>query len=295
MSKNIIECDNLYKIYKSEDIEVFALSGLDLTVEEGELLAIIGSSGSGKSTLLNMLGGLDKPTTGKLFINGIDMMTLNKKQMREYKRDVVGFVWQNNARNLLAHLTALENIEMVMSFSKSQKDKRKRALELLERVEMSHRKNNRVRELSGGEQQRIAIAIALANNPKMLLADEPTGSVDSKTSSSILELFSHLNKALNLTIIIVTHDMQVAHKVERVISISDGKISKELIARESYDKVLSTMEELYTDINDGDTHEEFLIVDRHGRVQLPSQFLGRIKAGKRIKAKLKEDSIILHS
>jgi ABC-type lipoprotein export system ATPase subunit len=196
MSKNIVECDNLYKIYKVDDIEVFALSGLDLTVEEGELLAVIGSSGSGKSTLLNMLGGLDKPTTGKLFINGIDMMTLNKKQMREYKRNVVGFVWQNNARNLLSHLTALENIEMVMSFSKNHKNCRNRALELLEQVEMSHRKMSRVRELSGGEQQRIAIAIALANNPKLLLADEPTGSVDSKASSSIFELFSHLNKAL---------------------------------------------------------------------------------------------------
>lgn len=295
MSKNIIECDNLYKIYKSEDIEVFALSGLDLTVEEGELLTIIGSSGSGKSTLLNMLGGLDKPTTGKLFINGIDMMTLNKKQMREYKRDVVGFVWQNNARNLLTHLTALENIEMVMSFSKHQKDKRKRALELLEQVEMSYRKNNRVRELSGGEQQRIAIAIALANNPKILLADEPTGSVDSKTSSAIFKLFSDLNKALKLTIIVVTHDMQVAHKVERVISISEGKISKELLARESYDKALSSMEELYSDINEADTHEEFLVVDRHGRVQLPSQFLDRIKGGRKIKARVEENNIILHS
>ena len=294
MSKNIIECDNLFKIYKVDDIEVFALQGLDLSVEEGEFLAIIGSSGSGKSTLLNMLGGLDKPTTGKLFINGIDMVTLNKKQMREYKRDVVGFVWQNNARNLLSHLTAVENIEMVMSFSKKNKNSKKTALELLEKVEMSHRKNNIVRELSGGEQQRIAIAIALANNPKVLLADEPTGSVDSKTSASIFKLFNDLNKALNLTIIVVTHDMQVAHKVERVVSISDGKISKELLIRESYDKALSTIDELYSDINSADTHEEFLIVDRHGRVQIPQQFLEKIKVGKKIKARLEENNIILH-
>jgi ABC-type lipoprotein export system ATPase subunit len=295
MSKNIIECDNLFKIYKADDIEVFALSGLDLTIKEGELLAVIGSSGSGKSTLLNMLGGLDKPTTGKLFINGTDMMTLNRKQMREYQRDVVGFVWQNNARNLLSHLTAQENIEIVMSFSRNSKNSKKRALELLEQVEMSHRKNSRVRELSGGEQQRIAIAIALSNNPKLLLADEPTGSVDSKTSESIFKLFSSLNKALNLTIIVVTHDMQVAHKVERVVSISDGKISKELLARESYDTALSTMDELYSDINSADTHEEFLVVDRHGRVQIPQQFLEKIKAGKKIKARLEENNIILHA
>jgi ABC-type lipoprotein export system ATPase subunit len=294
MSKNIIECDNLFKIYKEEDIEVFALSGLDMTVEEGELLAVIGSSGSGKSTFLNMIGGLDKPTTGRLFINGIDMMKLSKKQMMEYKREVVGFVWQNNARNLLPHLTAHENIELVMSFSKNRSNIRIRAFELLEQVGMSHRKNNRVRELSGGEQQRIAIAIALANNPKLLLADEPTGSVDSKTSSAIFDLFRSLNKALNLTIVIVTHDMQVAHKVERVVSISEGKISKELLARESYDIALSSMEELYSDINEGDTHEEFLVVDRHGRVQLPGQFLEKLNTGKKIKAKFDRDSVILH-
>jgi ABC-type lipoprotein export system ATPase subunit len=294
MSKNIIECDNLFKIYKEEDIEVFALAGLDLTVEEGELLAVIGSSGSGKSTFLNMIGGLDKPTTGRLFINGIDMMKLSKKQMMEYKREVAGFVWQNNARNLLPHLTAQENIELVMSFSKNRSNIKKRALELLEQVEMSHRKNNRVRELSGGEQQRIAIAIALANNPKLLLADEPTGSVDSKTSAAIFDLFRSLNKDLNLTIVIVTHDMQVAHKVERVVSISEGKISKELLARESYDIALSTMEELYSDISEGDTHEEFLVVDRHGRVQLPGQFLDKINGVRKIKAKIDKDNIILH-
>lgn len=295
MSKNIIECDNLFKIYKVDDVEVFALQGLDLAVQEGEFLAIIGSSGSGKSTLLNMLGGLDKPTTGRLFINGIDMFTLSSKQMMEYKRDVVGFVWQNNARNLLSHLTALENIEMVLSFSNKYKNKRQRALEILEQVEMSHRKNNRLSELSGGEQQRIAIAIALANNPKILLADEPTGSVDSKTTSSIFELFSNLNKALGITIIVVTHDMQVAHKVERVVSISDGKISKELLAKVDYDKTLSTIDDLYTDINSGDTHEEYLVVDRHGRVQIPQQFLDKMNVGNKIKAKYEDGNIMLYN
>lgn len=292
---NIIECDNLYKIYKEEEIEVFALQGLDLKVEQGEFLAIIGSSGSGKSTLLNMLGGLDKPSTGKLTIDGLDMFKLSERQMRQYKRDTVGFVWQNNARNLLAHLTALENVEVVLSFSKSYKKDKKRALELLERVEMSHRKSNKLSELSGGEQQRVAIALALANNPRILLADEPTGSVDSKTSNSIFNLFNNLNKSLNLTIIVVTHDMQVAHKVNRVVAISDGRISKELLVKEEYDKNLINKEELFTDINSGDTHEEYLVVDRYGRVQIPKQFLDSIMITNKVKAKIEGSKIILHS
>ncbi|MFL0247951.1 ABC transporter ATP-binding protein [Candidatus Clostridium stratigraminis] len=295
MSKNIIECDNLYKIYKEDEIEVFALQGIDLTVAQGEFLAIIGSSGSGKSTLLNILGGLDKPSTGKLFIDGIDMFKLTERQMREYKRDKVGFVWQNNARNLLGHLSALENIEVVLGFSKGSKKDKNRGLDLLERVEMSHRRNSKLSELSGGEQQRVAIAIALANNPKILLADEPTGSVDSKTSSSIFKLFNDLNKALKLTIIVVTHDMQVAHKVNRVVAISDGKISKELISKALYDNDCINKEELFTDISSGDTHEEYLVLDRYGRVQLPLQFLEIMKASNKVRAKMVDGNIIIHT
>lgn len=296
MSNIVIECDNLYKMYKTMDTEVFALQGLDLLVEEGEFLAVIGSSGSGKSTLLNMLGGLDKPTAGKLYVDGQDMFKLSEKQMREYKSDKVGFVWQNNARNLLQHLTALENVELVMRFSKKVKSDRKRAVELLEKVGMSHRLNSKLSQLSGGEQQRIAIAIALVNNPKILLADEPTGSVDTATSNSIFQLLNELNKTLNLTIVVVTHDMQVAHRVNRVVSISDGKINKELLARDTYDVALDKPDLLLTNIENADTHEEFLIVDRYGRVQIPSQFLEKLKISHRskIKAKLEDDFIKLH-
>lgn len=296
MSKNIIECDNLYKIYKTEDDEVFALQGLDFTTEEGELMAIIGSSGSGKSSLLNILGGLDKPTTGKLFVDGIDMFKLSERQMRLYRRNTVGFVWQNSGRNLLSHLTAFENIELIARMSNSREKSRKIASDLLEMVGMANRMNNKVSQMSGGEQQRVAIAIALANNPRILLADEPTGSVDSKTCESIFDLFKHLNKNLNLTIIIVTHDMQVAHNVKRVVSISEGKISKELIAKESY-AMAANGEIIVTNIDNEDTHEEFLILDRHNRVQIPEQFLEEINIKKRgkIKAKLEEDRIILHS
>ena len=216
----MIQADNLVKIYKTKDIEVLALQGLDLTVEKGELVAIIGNSGSGKSTFLNMIGGLDKPSAGKLFVAGKNLFTLNEKELVEYKRDTVGFVWQNNARNLLPYLTALENVMTPMHLT-NRKNKKEWALELLELVGMSHRKNNRLQQLSGGEQQRIAIAIALANEPKLLLADEPTGSVDRRTADYIYDLFVRLNRDKGQTIVIVTHDTTLAKKVKRVVAIRE--------------------------------------------------------------------------
>ena len=187
-SKYLIECDNLVKIYKSKDIEVLALQGLDITIEEGELMAIVGNSGSGKSTFLNMIGGLDRPTAGKLYVDGKNLFNMTEKELVEYKRKTVGFVWQNNARNLLPYLSAIQNIQMPMVFDNPE-DKEKRGLELLELVGLSHKKDSKLSQLSGGEQQRIALAIALANRPKILLADEPTGSVDSKTGNYILDVF----------------------------------------------------------------------------------------------------------
>lgn len=297
MSKNIIECDNLYKIYKTDDDEVFALSGIDLTVEEGEIMAVIGSSGSGKSSLLNILGGLDKPTTGKLFVNGIDMFKLSEKQMRIYRRKTVGFVWQNGARNLLSHLTAIENVEMIAGMFMPRDRAREAAHSLLEKVGMSGREESTVNQLSGGEQQRVAIAIALANNPKILLADEPTGSVDSKTSASILKLFNELNRQLNITIIIVTHDMRVAHTIKRVVSIDNGKIFKELIAKQVYTEEDFDKNIMVSNIDEGNTHEEYLIIDRHNRVQIPEEFLYKLNLDKssKVKAKLDDDKIVLYS
>ena len=180
----MIECENLVKIYKTGQIEVIALQGLDLTVEEGEMIAIIGKSGSGKSTLLNILGALDKPTAGKLYVNGKDMLAMKSRDIVRYKRDTVGFVWQNNARNLLPYLSAVENAMQPMLFAGKRK-RRQRAEELLEIVGLGHRKKNRLDQLSGGEQQRVAIAIAMANSPALLLADEPTGAVDTKTADMI--------------------------------------------------------------------------------------------------------------
>ena len=234
----IIECDNLVKIYKTKDIEVLALQGLDMRVDQGELMAIIGNSGSGKSTFLNMIGGLDRPSAGRLIVDGKDLFKMTEQQLVEYKKHTVGFVWQNNARNLLPYLTAIQNVQVPMMFSGADK-RRQRALELLEMVGLSHRKDHKLNQLSGGEQQRIAIAIALANDPKLLLADEPTGAVDVKTSAYILDMFRDINRNTDLTIVIVTHDPHISRKVDRVVAIRDGKISSERILKETHADVLT--------------------------------------------------------
>ena len=201
----IIQCENLVKIYKTRDIEVLALQGLEISIDRGELMAIIGNSGSGKSTFLNMIGGLDRPSAGRLLVDGKNLFQLSERELVDYKRSTVGFVWQNNARNLLPYLTAWQNVQMPMLFDRGAK-KRQRALELLELVGLGHRKHSRLSQLSGGEQQRVAIAIALANRPKILLADEPTGAVDVKTGEFILDMFREVNRTTGLTIVIVTHD-----------------------------------------------------------------------------------------
>lgn len=263
--KYIIECENLIKIYKTKDIEVMALQGLDFKVREGELMAIIGNSGSGKSTLLNMLGGLDRPTMGRIFVDGRDLFKMNSRQLMKYKQETVGFVWQNNARNLVPYLTALENVEFPMIIAGKGK-RRERARQLLDAVGLRNRMHSRLSQLSGGELQRVAICIAMANSPKILMADEPTGSVDSRTTDQILDVFRDLNKGFGVTVIIVTHDRQVSRKVDRVVAISDGKTSSEFI-RKQY-----SMEE-------EDTHIELAIVDKSRRLQLPAEFLEALGLG----------------
>ena len=286
---NMIECENLVKIYKTKDTEVLALQGLELTVEEGELMAIIGNSGSGKSTFLNMIGGLDRPSAGRLMVNGLDLFKMSDQELVLYKRDVVGFVWQNNARNLVPYLTAIENVRMPMMFG-TIKDQKKRAAELLEMVGMSHRAGNKLSALSGGEQQRVAIAIALANNPKLLLADEPTGSVDVKTSDYILDLFRKLNEELGLTIVIVTHDRHLARKVNRVVAIRDGKTSSEMILRQSYREKMDQVGSL-EDLGES-VQEEFAVLDKAGRLQIPAQMLEEIGAkGNKVKLEVIDGKI----
>ena len=269
MPNPIIECENLVKIYKTKDLEVLALQGLEMTIEQGELMAIIGNSGSGKSTFLNMIGGLDRPSAGRLIVDGKDLFKLGERDLVEYKKRTVGFVWQNNGRNLLPYLSAWQNIQMPMLLEKGAK-KKQRALELLELVGLSNRKNNRLSQLSGGEQQRVAIAIALANNPKILLADEPTGSVDVRTANYILDVFREINRTQGVTVVIVTHDRLLSKKVNRVVAIRDGKISSERIVKQSY---LDRLSSITTLAEEEQTQDEFVILDRAGRLQIPREML----------------------
>ena len=271
MAEAMVQAESLVKIYKTKETEVMALQGLDLTIERGELTAIIGNSGSGKSTFLNMIGGLDRPTVGSLQVCGRNLFTMTEKELVLYKRNTVGFVWQNNARNLLPYLSAVENVMLPMYLSTT-RNKREKAMELLERVGMAHKKNSRLQMLSGGEQQRIAIAIALANSPQLLLADEPTGSVDVKTADYIFDVFTELNKE-GQTILIVTHDVALSRKVRRVVAIRDGKISSERVLKEKY---ADRLKESNIDWHTEETQEEFAIVDKAGRVQIPAELLKEI-------------------
>ncbi len=291
MSEPMIHADGLVKIYKTKQTEVLALQGLDLTVEEGELTAIIGNSGSGKSTFLNMIGGLDRPSAGFLTVGGKNLFTMSEKELVRYKRDTVGFVWQNNARNLLPYLSALDNIMMPMHLSDVKKRKKK-ALELLDMVGMSDKRNSRLNTLSGGEQQRVAIAISLANSPKLLLADEPTGSVDSKTADIIFDIFTELNK-MGQTILIVTHDIALTKKVKRVVAIRDGKISSERILKEKY---ADRIKEASVDWRLEDTQDEYAIVDKAGRVQIPKELLLSMELkDNKVRLEYKDGEVIISS
>lgn len=287
LSEDIIICENLVKIYKTKELEVLALQGLELNIAAGELMAIIGNSGSGKSTLLNMIGGLDRPSAGRLIVDGKDLFKLNEKELVEYKRSTVGFVWQNNARNLLPYLDALQNVCLPMQFL-PEGQRKQRALELLETVGMAHKRHSRLNQLSGGEQQRIAIAIALANRPKILLADEPTGSVDAKTGSYILDVFRELNKTLGLTVVIVTHDRALSKKVNRVVAIRDGKTSTEMIVKQDYAGRLDSIGMFE------EAHDEYAVLDKAGRVQIPRELLEQLGIhGNKVRLELEDGKIII--
>lgn len=287
--ENMIRAEGLVKIYKTKETEVLALQGLDLDVKGGELTAMIGNSGSGKSTFLNMIGGLDRPSAGKLFVDGKNLFTMTESELVKYKRDTVGFVWQNNGRNMLPYLNALQNVMLPMHLSNERK-KREKAMELLEKVGMAHKKNSKMNMLSGGEQQRVAIAIALANSPKLLLADEPTGSVDVATANYIFDVFTELNKE-GQTILIVTHDIALSKKVKRVVAIRDGKISSERILKEEFK---DRIKESTIDFREEETQDEFAILDKANRVQLPRELLDELKlADNKVKVAVKDGEIII--
>jgi len=297
-----IQCENLVKIYKVADLEVMALQGLDLVVRRGELMAIIGSSGSGKSTLLNVLGGLDQPSAGLAIVDGINLSRINHRQRLRYRRRTVGFVWQNVSRNLIPYLSALENVELPMVIAGTYN--RKRARELLEAVGLEHRMHHRPVHMSGGEQQRVAIAIALANEPKLLLADEPTGSLDSENARKVLQVFNDVRDRYGVTVVIVTHDRAMAREVDRYVEIRDGKTSSEAVRRTGRaagegapgDGGEAGKEAGWPEQGTGDaaqTHEEFTLLDSAGRLQLPADFLRQHGITDRVRLTKEDGRIVI--
>ncbi len=277
-----IVCDNLVKIYKIADLEVVALQGLDLAVEQGEFIAVVGASGSGKSTLQNILGGMDVPTAGKAEVAGFDLTSLTSKERTIYRRSIVGFVWQQTTRNLLPYLNAEENVELPLILEGLRgADRREYAVELLRLVGMGERAGHKPDQLSGGEQQRVAIAIALANRPRVLFADEPTGELDTETAAEIFATLRSANRELGVTVVVLTHDPLVSEQVDRTIAIRDGRTSTETLRRREVDEL-------------GDHQviaEEFAVLDRTGRLQLPQEYMDALDLERRVRLELEPDHI----
>ena len=266
----LIVCDNLVKIYKVADLEVVALQGLDLVIQPGELLAIVGASGSGKSTLMNVLGGLDRPSAGRAWVDGKDLLKLSNAELNQYRRSEVGFVWQHGARNLIPYLNAIENVKLPMTLAgKAGRAVRNHAAVLLEMVGLKDRLRHRLSELSGGEQQRVAIAVALANEPQLLLADEPTGELDSATALTIYDMFKKMNRELHVTTLIVSHDPTIARHVNRVVAIRDGKMATETVRAKSS----VPAGELAEGEEEEEIFEELTVLDSVGRLQIPQEYL----------------------
>jgi putative ABC transport system ATP-binding protein len=293
----LIICDNLVKIYKMADLEVVALQGLDLVVEEGELMALVGPSGSGKSTLMNILGGLDRPSAGRVIVDGRDLLKLSETRLNKYRREEVGFVWQQPSRNLIPYLSAEENVTLPMIITGvGARERRRRSGELLEAVGLGERKRHRLAEMSGGEQQRVAIAVSLANYPRLLLADEPTGEVDSKMAQEILGALRNLNRELGVTILIVTHDPRIASEVDRVIAIRDGRTSTETtrqVLAPLLDAENSEEGELEESLGHEVMYEELVVLDAAGRLQVPRDYLEEMRIGDRARVELTDDGILI--
>ena len=297
MSEQFIVCENLVKIYQVAELEMVALQGLNLLVDSGELMGIIGASGSGKSTLMNVLGGLDRPTAGKVSVDGQDLLRMSDRQLNRYRLEKVGFVWQQSARNLVPYLNAIQNVTLPMTlYGTTGKEKSRRAEELLELVGLQGRTHHKLQELSGGEQQRVAIAVALANNPTLLLGDEPTGEVDSVTAQLIYDTFRMLTRELGITALIVSHDPEIARHVDRVVRIRDGMLASETrralrAARNGVDG--AETDAAATEEAHEEHFEELVVLDRAGRVHIPQEFLEEAAIRGRARLEVTEDGILI--
>ena len=282
-----IICKDLFKIFKVADLEVVALRGLDLIVNRSEVVALVGASGSGKSTLLNILAGYDLPSAGQVTIDGKNLIDMKGGEIEQFHREEVGFIWQEASRNLFPYLTSIENVELPMLLTDtSNKERRERAEHLLNMVGMSHRLTHTPDQLSGGEQQRVAISVGMANNPSLILADEPTGELDDKTAAEILDLLGEINQVNKTTIVIVTHDPDIAYKVGRVVVIKDGKTSSE-ISRQDKNVQISGHVDKETPL------EESLLVDSNGRIQIPEDLIETVGISEKVSAQIKNQEIII--
>ncbi|MBR7836112.1 ABC transporter ATP-binding protein [Actinospica durhamensis] len=275
-----VECRSLVRIYRTGNLEVQALQGLELRIDRGEFVAIVGASGSGKSTLLGILSGLDAPSAGSVRVDGRELATLGAKERLDYRRRAIGFVWQSPPRNLIPHLTAAENVALPQRFLGTRRSARRaRALELLDSMGALSCRDRVPGQLSGGEQQRVAIAVALANNPALLLADEPTGELDSDTAQQVFAALREANDVHGVTTLVVTHDEAVAGQVRRTIAIRDGRTSTETFrpgaeagAGRGSGPVFESDEEV-----------EYVVVDRSGRLQLPHDLVEHYEIRDRVR------------
>ncbi|MFI1396004.1 ABC transporter ATP-binding protein [Streptomyces sp. NPDC020681] len=277
----LITCDRLVRIFSTDGVEVQALQGLDLLVRDGELMALVGASGSGKSTLMNILAGLDEPTAGAAKVAGRDLLTMGAKDRLRYRREVVGFVWQQTARNLLPYLSAAQNVALPMQLRGRTKNKAERAESLLSLLDVADCRDRRPHQMSGGQQQRVAIAVALANEPSVLLADEPTGELDSQTAEQVFAALRTANEELGTTIVVVTHDQAVADEVRRTVAIRDGRTSTETLRRTEVD---ATGQESVV-------AREYAMLDRAGRLQLPADYTEALGMRDRVMLELEADHI----
>ena len=275
----LVACDRVVRIYTGDGIEVQALQGLDLLLQRGELTALVGASGSGKSTLMNILAGLDVPTAGTVKVAGRDIGALGQRERLDYRRRQVGFIWQQTSRNLLPYLTALQNVIMPMRFAGlAARPRTRRAADLLDVLGLADCAGRTPAQMSGGEQQRTAIATALANEPYLLLADEPTGELDSATATDVFAGLQTANAELGVTVLVVTHDPAVSDQVSRTVAIRDGRTSSETLRH---------------DISHGSGRHagEYAVLDRAGRVQLPRDMLDQLGMRDRVRVEAEPDHI----
>jgi putative ABC transport system ATP-binding protein len=308
-----IVCENLVKIYKLTSIEVVALQGLDLSVQKGEVLGIVGASGSGKSTLLNVLGGLDRPSAGRVVVDGQDLLQMTSAQQDLYRRTKVGFIWQQTTRNLIPYLSALENVELPQRLAGvSAKERRRHTLDLLGSLGLAERLHHRPDMLSGGEQQRVAIAVALANKPVLLLADEPTGEVDTATALEIYAALRRMTEQYGMTTLVVSHDPNIGHHTDRVVAIRDGKTSTETVrvngssvvvlpageragqAAAGLEAGLPVETAVVVEHKKPPEFEELVVLDSAGRLQIPRDYLEALNIGDRVRLELRYGQLLVH-